>query len=152
MDKNPPANRKGEAMFDRTIITNPTEIREVEKTITINRAPTDKSVELLNDFQDKAVKNIVTRIVINDNTFNCAGIVVRDSISAQHFFYYKFTINKKEFNGKIVIDIEAFMETGTFCERLTQKIKDEVSGQLMDLIMKTDNFFNAAFGKKLKET
>ena len=37
-----------------------------EMTVTINRAPTDQSVALLNEMQDKAVKNLIKTVNIKD--------------------------------------------------------------------------------------
>ena len=58
-------------MFNKTIIQKGhTEYVPYEKTVTINRAPTDKSVELLNEMQDKAIKNLIKSVNIKDNTMN----------------------------------------------------------------------------------
>lgn len=38
-------------------------------TVTENRAPTDESVSLLRDMEDKAIGNIVHRLKLEDNVF-----------------------------------------------------------------------------------
>jgi len=77
-----------------------------EKTVTVNehRAPTDKSVALLNEFTEKAKQNIIDSIHIKNNVIDCAVIYYQDDIMTDSLKYYiKFKLNGVEYklNGQI---------------------------------------------------
>lgn len=79
-----------------------------EEKVTIHeyRSPTDESVKLLNEMQEKALNNIVKSINVNDNTINAAVIYVFNAMSSIYdeiVYRVKFTFNGKEYNleGKI---------------------------------------------------
>ena len=50
-----------------------------EKDVTIHehRAPTDESVRLLNEFEEKARKNIIHKISVNENNLNAVSIIFK---------------------------------------------------------------------------
>jgi hypothetical protein len=77
-----------------------------EKTVTVNehRAPTDKSVQLLNEFTEKARQNIIDTIHIKNNVIDCYVIYYQDDIVTDSLKYYiRFKLNGVEhkMNGNI---------------------------------------------------
>ena len=64
-------------MFNKTFITerSHTEYVPYEKTVTVNRAPTDKSVELLKEFEDKAMAKIIETYFIENAV--AKGVVLK---------------------------------------------------------------------------
>ena len=66
-------------------------------TINENRAATDDSVRLLNEFEEKAKKNIICKLQIETNTIKAMGIYFRDEmIDRRVHFDIKFSLNGKE--------------------------------------------------------
>lgn len=67
-----------------------------EKSVTVNehRAPTDKSVELLNEFEKKAHENIIYKTKIEQNHLKAIAIYYQDDIvSNRMHFHVKFELN-----------------------------------------------------------
>lgn len=90
-----------------------------EKTVTVNehRAPTDKSVELLNEFEEKARANIIDSVVIDTNELKAVAIAYQVN-EALYFnktkFYTKFVLNGKEYKSEGVLDQEKFKNLYAF--------------------------------------
>jgi hypothetical protein len=87
-------------MFNTTIVA-PTRKEYVpyEKEVHVHRAPTDESVSLLNEMQEKTVNNIVKQINVTDNTLNAVVTYFYDDICMFEYKYIiKFTFNGKEFD------------------------------------------------------
>lgn len=87
-------------MFDRTTIQQGrTEYVPFEKTVNITekRAPTDESVRLLNEFQEKARENIIKTVTIDSNIAKCVCIYYNDyTVDYRFNFQLKFILNGKE--------------------------------------------------------
>lgn len=73
-----------------------------EKTVTINRAPTDKSVELLNEFEEKAIDNLIGRglITLPDCSFNVKYYELNDCFTGNVKCILIAKINGKEYKHK----------------------------------------------------
>lgn len=70
-------------------------------TVTEKKAPTEESVKLLNEFEEKARKNIIAKVHTVDNTINLIAIAYTDNrVTASQFgeVHIKFSINGKEYN------------------------------------------------------
>ena len=73
--------------------------------ITEKRAPTDESVRLLNEFQEKARLNIVNSIKATDNNLNITGIWFINSPASRDIdFYGRFTLNEKDYSVKSSVE------------------------------------------------
>ncbi len=108
-------------MFNKTYIQDGrTEYVPYEKNVTINehKAPTDKSIELLNEFKDKATKDIICSIKIDENYIKGSFIAFQQSFPNDSVrFYLRFNLNgneylfednidRREFNEQMVINIQ----------------------------------------------
>ena len=85
-------------MFNKTFITEQghTEYVPYEKMVTVNRAPTDKSVELLKEFEDRALQKIVETYFIENSV--AKGVVLKtlkSPISLAETFIMVFDLNGK---------------------------------------------------------
>ena len=85
-------------MFNKTFITERghTEYVPYEKMVTVNRAPTDKSVELLKEFEDKALQKITESYFIENSV--AKGVVLKtlkSPISLAETFIMVFDLNGK---------------------------------------------------------
>ena len=71
-----------------------------EKNVTVHehKAPTDKSVELLNEMQEKAQRNIIATIKIEENFLKAVVIYYRDEMVMDRMTYHiRFELNGKEY-------------------------------------------------------
>lgn len=71
-----------------------------EKTVIVHehKAPTDESVKLLNEMQDKALKNILAQIPIESNVMKGCVIFMHDDIVWQKIsLILKFNLNGENF-------------------------------------------------------
>jgi hypothetical protein len=90
-------------MFNKSFyIDNSTSVRFPD-TIVEKRAPTDESVKLLNEMQEKAKENIVKSVVIDSNELKIVGFVYGGGMSLgrlDHDYHVRFILNGKEYNFK----------------------------------------------------
>mgnify|MGYP000881342611 CR=1 FL=1 len=87
--------------------THTSELVPYEKTVTVHehRAPTDESVKLLNEFQQKAIENIITQVQIDTNEVKGMFIVLSCEPDFLHMRYvYRFILNGKEYKGEFKIE------------------------------------------------
>ena len=70
-----------------------------------HRAPTDESIRLLNEMEEKALDNVVLKIIeVRKNKFSYSAIFTRiDSMEFQSkgFLYLKVECNGKEYKRKV---------------------------------------------------
>lgn len=82
-------------------------VEEVTKHVHEHRAPTDASIRLLNEMEDKARRNIIAKVQINDNTLNGVGIVYADQTHTMAktgiYVSVKFSINRTEYTFEKVM-------------------------------------------------
>ena len=121
-------------MFNKTFIyeKRSTKVVPYEKTVNINRAPTDQSVKLLKEFEEKAVENIIDKIHVNDNNIN--GLVLVKQIQLNpfnHKFYWKFTLNGKEYRGDVELQLSSW-EMRNLVNLLAQEISKIITAELIN--------------------
>jgi hypothetical protein len=84
-----------------------------EKSVTIHehRAPTDRSIDILNEMQEKAIQNIVHNMPINDNVFKLLFMSFKqEEWTDKLHAYIKFTINGKEHIFDDFIELDGLRE------------------------------------------
>ena len=74
-----------------------------EKTVTINNAPTEKSVELLNEYKEEARKQIVKDIRIKDNIINGSCTVFKEPMGGMTCIF-KALVNGEQITTRETID------------------------------------------------
>lgn len=73
--------------------------QDIDVDIDIHRAPTDESVALLNEMQDKAKANILTAFKIDSNDLRATGIAYQDDVFNEMIVCYaKFILNGQEYH------------------------------------------------------
>jgi len=90
------------SIFTKTIHHHHTETKLVpfEKNVNIKeeRAPTDLSIQLLNEFQEKAKENIIKSLRISDNTLNSIVVYYRSNIPENMLeVHVRFKLNGREY-------------------------------------------------------
>lgn len=73
--------------------------KKIDVTVTENRAVTDKSIELLNEFTKKAQDNIIRSVKIDNNNLKCIAIFYSDNfligIENRVHLHVRFMLNER---------------------------------------------------------
>lgn len=86
-------------MFD--IINPKKEYIPYDKTVTVNerRAPTDESIRLLNEMQEKVIANVLQKINVSNNIFSGSIVIWKDQRKPFSMQYtLKFKLNEEEYS------------------------------------------------------
>lgn len=116
-------------------------VKEVK--ITEHRAPTDESVRLLNEMQEKAERNIIAQVRVDENHLKGTIIYFQESLPDWKYRYaLKFQLNGREhiMDGDIdkfdlaEIERKAYMGIGNreVFEALHRRFSDLIAEQLMN--------------------
>jgi spore coat polysaccharide biosynthesis protein SpsF (cytidylyltransferase family) len=130
-------------MFDTYVNRHTTEY--VDRNITVNehRAPTDKSVELLNEMTNKALKNITHNFSTTNNTLQVTGAIYHNQPMQERVFMCKFILNGKE--NKLQIDIPDWQydTIESIVEALYKEVCNRLAAELMQPFLKemSRNFY-----------
>lgn len=125
-----------------------------EVNITENKAPTDESVRLLNEMEEKARQNIIATIKIDENFLKAIVIYYRDEMITNRMIYHiKFELNGKEHKIEDFIDnfewrqefSKSYMGLGneTIFRLLHKKFSEMVA---MELMRQSPDFLNLIAG------
>lgn len=68
------------------------------------KAPTDESIKILNDFQAKAMENLIAKVVLDNNLVEGVGMLFKDPTMDLYTLKTRFIINGKEFNFSKELD------------------------------------------------
>ena len=84
-------------MFDTT--QNHYHTRHVSSNVTVTekRAPTDESVRLLREMENKARDEVIKAVSVADNNFNCVIHTMKETLSCQQLFKVIYTLNGKKY-------------------------------------------------------
>lgn len=100
--------------------------------VTENRAPTDESVRLLKEMQEKATKDIVASIALNDNKLSAACIVVsRDMLNLSHDVHGRFILNGKEYTFTHKMKADMFASKDELVRLLIQNVSEQVAIEML---------------------
>lgn len=119
-------------MFN-TYITKKTEKEYIpyEKTITINRAPTDKSIELLKEFEEKSIQKIVDSFVINNNILNGIVVAFSNPCTRNITYRFKFNLNGKDYNFEERANDSDILDRYKLMSRLYKLAAENIANQLL---------------------
>lgn len=87
-------------MFNRTIMAAPTQRVAEHVHVTERRAPTDESVRLLKEFEEKAESRRIDAIKVGDTTFECVIHSERDHASGDAVWWATFSLNGKKLQAQ----------------------------------------------------
>ena len=116
-------------MFDRTFIT-PTEVRHV----TENRAPTDESVRLLKELEEKALEKVLSFNVL-DNELKMSWAVIDEPWTRSQFAECRLKLNDKIHKFRVEIPVDS---QETIMELVMEAVKERLAAVItMDLFNTT---------------
>jgi len=123
-------------------------------TINVNehKAPTDESIRLLEEMHDKAVKNIIAKVRVEDNLVNGEVFLIHQPwCVAEYQIIFKFKINSQEFTIEHFIDRSYFYDGDTPLEmsNIETVIKDYASALMLHFTLK--KFVQVAYEKISKQ-
>jgi hypothetical protein len=99
-----------------------------------HKAPTDESVRLLNEMQEKAVKNIIAAIRVEDNTVNGVAIAYQDLAMIQCrsgvMIYLKFKVNGVEHTFEETVEDRIFADYKNE-NKLTEFLRDRLKARVI---------------------
>ncbi len=112
----------------------------VDRNISIKeiKAPTDESLKLLKEYQEKAIESIVysgnfSNNLLNDIQFN----LVRMFETYAYRLYYSFKINNKVVNTKIDLDYrDEFKPKEDLIKMIVEEISKDLIAQMGDSLVK----------------
>jgi len=102
-----------------------------ETNITEKRAPTDDSIRLLNEMQDKAESNLKSRINVKNNIFELEVFELCDMVTECRgkMAYYKFKLNGKDFSGKL--ELGRSSNKNEIFKELAKLLSEQIAADIM---------------------
>ena len=129
-------------MFNKTYVNNV----ESPSNITAHhhRAPTDESIRLANEYQEKALNNIIDRIKVDTNLVKGEIILYNDRFSFNQQAILKFNINGKDFILKEEFDTSYALRNGKILavRKLIKAFSETIVEQLIVESEDTRNFMS----------
>jgi hypothetical protein len=127
-------------MFDNEYHIHQHDTRYVTKEIHEHRAPTDESVKLLNEMQEKVLSNVLKKFSVN-NTLNVKGMVYNNYLTMEKELHCSFSINGVEHSIKVVVDefkCRTVSEAAiAMHEQICQRLALEIVKPLSDGLLKS---------------
>jgi hypothetical protein len=121
-------------MFDRanytTIGSGPT---YVTKTVTENRAPTDESVRLLKEMEEKAREKIIESIAVRDCQVECQILFERGYVDRSNHYTIVYSMNGERSKVKVMVheyEFEAGLEKYV-AERLRDTLAKDIATKMI---------------------
>ena len=76
-----------------------------EKSVTEHRAPTDDSIRIINEMEQKIKQNLLGKLVIKQNFLNAEALFfITDFPTDTVECFIKFTLNEQEFKLKLILE------------------------------------------------
>jgi hypothetical protein len=115
-------------MFDKTIVfpTKPYGDSYTPVTVTEKRAPTDESVRLLKEMEEKALEKIVNSISVRDCQVECQILVEKSYLNQSNHYVVVYSMNGKK--GKVQLMVHEY--------ELRDGPETVIAGRLRDLLAK----------------
>lgn len=110
-------NKNFHGYDNRTIV-------EFPKTIEINehKAPTDDSIRLAKEFYEKAQKDIIKTIKVDNNIVKGECYIINSGFALSDItIYYKLQINGKDYNFKETVKYDEYYKIPNFYETEEQR-------------------------------
>lgn len=125
-------------MFYRNQIKIEKEYIPYEKTVIVNRAPTDESIKLLNEMQEKTIENMLSREIFNNKIIKGQVVLMKDA-NFSNYIVISFWINNNHIVERYSVeDTYNLTKEGAFkelvkclSENITLKILTSYGGAIL---------------------
>lgn len=113
-----------------------TTVRHGDQNIIVNenKAPTDDSIRILNEMQEKTFKNIMGKIEVPGNELSFKGAVHRDSMFANIIIEVIYNINQYERHVKITLSEREWKNYELSLEDISKRMSDEIVKDLAEFM------------------
>jgi hypothetical protein len=102
------------------------DVNYVTRTVHEHKAPTDDSLKLLKEMQEKALHSIIDSFKVESNTMNGHIVVFKDYYAFKFMCGYKFELNGTTFIDKFDIGAD-YLSRGQLCEILAEKLSRQIT-------------------------
>lgn len=126
-------------MFDKTIVF-PTKVYDsgyTPVTVTEKRAPTDESVRLLKEMEEKAREKIIDSFAVKDTHFECKIFQEKDFLTLDTKFVVIYSMNGKKRTVNVCIE-EGEIEN-TYKKLISAVANDIAHAMLADAFVKVSS-------------
>lgn len=86
-------------MFNKYITNKGPSSISASITIQEKKAPTDDSIRLLSEMENKAKNNLMNKVIVEDNDLKGKLFIFKDDINSGYSLHTLFTLNGKEYEG-----------------------------------------------------
>lgn len=117
-------------MFDTYLTPQKTETYYVTKEVHEHRAPTDESVKLLREMEQKAKDQVIKSIQLEANHLNANVYIYADPMSFNNMFRVVFDINGHSYVSDIAIPLDA--PTDVIAQKLHRGISDVIAQKILE--------------------
>ena len=117
-------------MFDTYLSPQRTQTQYVTKEVHEHRAPTDESVRLLREMEQKAKDQVIKSIQLEPNHLNANVYLYADPMSFNHMFRVVFDINGHSYVSEIAIPEDA--PDSVVVQKLHQGISDVIAQKILE--------------------
>ena len=117
----------------------------VDMKIHEHKAPTDDSIRLCKEFEEKIKNSLIKSIQVVDNKFNFTCLIFYDDRTCDKILKYRFTLNSKEFVGNIVLPVGVSENSIKYEMYVYQELTKEISTQITECFM--ENIMKENYGK-----
>ena len=108
--------------------------------VTEHRAPTDESIKLFKEFEEKAMKNIIASGRVEDNVINFKCYIYSDKMSWDDICKCVFTVNGNEYYFEFILPRERVKPKSEIIDIIRNKILEKLTGIFMvDLFRSCEN-------------
>lgn len=112
---------------------------KIKVDIVEKRAPTDESVKLLREMEEKITANIISMSKIEDNIFNIKWYILSDQYSWEDTCKCIFTLNGKEYDFKFLLPSK-YTDTSQIIPKIREMILEKLTNVLgQDLLRNCEN-------------
>ena len=101
----------------------------VHSTITEKRAPTDDSIRLLKEMQEKAQASVISAVSLTDNTFNCVIHTQKDLLSCMHVFLVIYSLNGKR--RELRVEADEWMSPEEKIEKVIESLSTRLACDIL---------------------
>lgn len=126
-------------MFRRPVLVNvhaPQRTEYVTREVIEKRAPTDDSVKLLKEMEEKAIDKVVATIRVSDTEVECVILVTRLEYAAQTQARVVFSLSGRQMREDVVLKDGATRSENLTMVRdaISRRIANEIIGPALDRI------------------
>jgi len=93
-----------------------------------HRAPTDESIKIYKELEEKALKNLISTTQLEDNSFNATWHVFHDFMNYENKAICRYKLNGVEY--KFEVGVDRIHQGEALAKEMLKKIREKVADHL----------------------